>query len=88
MSRTLELRWRAWRVVSLDGSTLDVADEQANALRFGRPGASRGQSAYPKLRFVSVVASGTLAKAALEAGVRFAGHRLLRLVRQKERRWL
>lgn len=51
--------WRAWRVVSLDGSTLDVADEQANALRFGRPGASRGQSAYPKLRFVSVVESGT-----------------------------
>ena len=51
--------WRAWRVVSLDGSTLDIADEQANALRFGRPGASRGQSAYPKLRFVSVVESGT-----------------------------
>ena len=51
--------WRTWRVVSLDGSTLDIADEQANVERFGRPGASRGQSAYPKLRFVSVVESGT-----------------------------
>ena len=51
--------WRTWRVVSLDGSTLDVADEAANVVRFGRPGASRGQSAYPKLRFVSLVESGT-----------------------------
>lgn len=51
--------WRTWRVVSLDGSTLDVADEQANVDRFGRPGASRGQSAYPKLRFVSLVENGT-----------------------------
>lgn len=51
--------WRTWRVVSLDGSTLDVADEQANVEHFGRPGASRGQSAYPKLRFVSLVENGT-----------------------------
>jgi hypothetical protein len=51
--------WRAWRVVSLDGSTLDVADERANVARFGRPGSSRGESAYPKLRFVSLVENGT-----------------------------
>ena len=30
-----------WRLVSLDGSTLDVADETANDAAFGRPGASR-----------------------------------------------
>jgi hypothetical protein len=29
-----------WRLVSLDGSTLDVADEADNAAAFGRPGAS------------------------------------------------
>jgi hypothetical protein len=51
--------YRGWRVVSLDGSTLDVADEQANVEAFGRPGASRGQSAYPQIRFVSVVENGT-----------------------------
>jgi len=48
-----------WRVVSLDGSTMDVADEQANSEVFGRPGASRGDSAYPQFRFVSLVESGT-----------------------------
>ncbi len=48
-----------WRLVSLDGSTLDVADEASNAAAFGRPGASRGQSAYPQLRFVSLVENGT-----------------------------
>lgn len=48
-----------WRLVSLDGSTLDVADEQANEEAFGRPGASRGASAYPQIRFVSLVENGT-----------------------------
>jgi hypothetical protein len=43
----------------LDGSTLDVADEQVNADAFGRPGASRGSSAYPQIRFVSLVENGT-----------------------------
>jgi len=48
-----------WRLVSLDGSTLDVADVKANADAFGRPGSSEGQSAYPKIRFVSLVENGT-----------------------------
>ena len=47
------------RLVSLDGSTLDIADETANDAAFGRPGASRGSSAYPQLRFVSLVENGT-----------------------------
>lgn len=47
------------RLVSLDGSTLDVTDEPANEAAFGRPGASRGSSAYPQLRFVSLVENGT-----------------------------
>jgi hypothetical protein len=49
----------AWRLVSLDGSTLEVADEKVNADAFGRPGASRGSSAYPQIRFVSLVENGT-----------------------------
>jgi hypothetical protein len=51
--------YRTWRLVSLDGSTLDVADEKVNEKAFGRPGASRGSSAFPQLRFVSLVESGT-----------------------------
>lgn len=51
--------YRQLRLVSLDGSTLDVADEKANEEAFGRPGASRGSSAYPQIRFVSLVENGT-----------------------------
>ncbi len=51
--------YRQWRLVSLDGSTMDVADEHDNDEAFGRPGASRGSSAYPQFRFVSLVESGT-----------------------------
>ena len=48
-----------WRVVSLDGSTLEVADEDANDAAFGRPVAQRGKSAFPQIRFVSLVENGT-----------------------------
>ena len=51
--------YRQWRVVSMDGSTLDVADEKGNDEAFGRPGASKGKSAYPQIRFVSLVENGT-----------------------------
>jgi hypothetical protein len=51
--------YRTWHLVSLDGSTLDIADERANARAFERPGASRGHSAFPQLRFVSLVENGT-----------------------------
>jgi len=51
--------YREWKIVSLDGSTMAVADTVANATAFGRPGASRGQSAFPHLRFVSLVENGT-----------------------------
>lgn len=51
--------YRNWRLVSLDGSTLDVADTEENRTVFGRPGASRGHSAYPQIRLVSLVENGT-----------------------------
>ena len=51
--------YRKWRLVSLDGSTLDVADEKENEREFERPSASRGESAFPQLRFVSLVENGT-----------------------------
>ena len=51
--------YRDWRLVSLDGSWLDVADTAANRAAFGMPGASRGASAFPQLRFVALVENGT-----------------------------
>ena len=51
--------YHRWRLVSIDGSTLDTADEKDNAKSFGRPSASRGKSAFPQIRFVSLVENGT-----------------------------
>jgi Insertion element 4 transposase N-terminal/Transposase DDE domain len=51
--------YRQWRLVSLDGSCLDVADTEGNRATFGCPGASRGASAFPQLRFVALVENGT-----------------------------
>lgn len=51
--------YRMWRLVSMDGSTLDTADEKDNEQSFGRPAASRGKSAFPQVRFVSLVENGT-----------------------------
>lgn len=51
--------YRDWRLISLDGSTLDVADTAENEEAFGRPGASRGSSAFPKIRFVALLENGT-----------------------------
>lgn len=51
--------YRTWRLVSVDGSTFDVADEKVNEDAFSRPGASRGGSAYPQIRFVCLVENGT-----------------------------
>jgi hypothetical protein len=38
---------------------MDVADTPENAMEFGRPGASRGKSAFPQFRWVSLLENGT-----------------------------
>jgi Insertion element 4 transposase N-terminal/Transposase DDE domain len=58
-AQTLGAWYRHWRLVSMDGTTLDVADEQGNVEAFGRPGASRGASSFPQLRLVVLAESGT-----------------------------
>jgi hypothetical protein len=60
--------YREWHVLSLDGSHLDVADTAENVAAFGRPGASRGTSAYPQLRLVSLVENGTHVLIGTEVG--------------------
>jgi hypothetical protein len=49
------------RLMALDGSCLEVADERANAEFFGYPGASRGQSAFPQARVLGLLECGTRA---------------------------
>jgi hypothetical protein len=46
-------------MVSLDGSTLDVADNSENEVVFHRPAASRGSSAYPQIRFAALLENGS-----------------------------
>jgi hypothetical protein len=52
--------YRGWRLISLDGSTLDIGDTAENEARFGRPGVSRGPgSAFPQIRFCALLECGT-----------------------------
>jgi hypothetical protein len=54
--------YRGWRVMSLDGTTLDVGDTRANARVFGRPASPRGVNttgAFPQLRLVGLLENGT-----------------------------
>lgn len=51
--------YRDRRLVSLDGTTLDVADVPKNEAAFGRPDSPRGKSGFPQLRFVTLVECGT-----------------------------
>ena len=51
--------YRGSRIMALDGSCMDVADETVNAEFFGYPGASRGQSAFPQARVLGLVECGT-----------------------------
>ncbi len=51
--------YRRWRVMALDGSCMDVADEKVNAEFFGYPTATRGQSAFPQARVLGLVECGT-----------------------------
>lgn len=62
--------YRDWRLVSVDGTCVDVADTTANDERFGRPGSGRGQGigAFPQLRLVGLGECGTHAMIAVAHG--------------------
>jgi hypothetical protein len=53
--------YRDWRLMSIDGTCVDVADTPGNAAEFGRPGSSRGEGvgAFPQVRLVGVAECGT-----------------------------
>lgn len=63
--------YRGWRVMSLDGTTLDVGDTAVNARVFGRPASPRGANAtgaFPQLRLVGLLENGTHAICGAEFG--------------------
>jgi hypothetical protein len=60
--------YRGWRTVALDGTTMEVADSEANAQVFGRPTSQRGPGAAPLLRVVGLVETGTHVLFAAEIG--------------------
>lgn len=51
--------YRGLRVVSVDGTTLEVADEAGNRETFGVPGTNKGQTGYPQIRCVGLLENGT-----------------------------
>ena len=54
--------YRSWRLMSIDGLCLDVADTDANVERFGRPASSRGDGrggAFPQVRVLGLAECGS-----------------------------
>ena len=51
--------WRGLRLRAWDGTTLDVPDEAVHREAFGKPGASRGEAAFPQVRLTALVEVGT-----------------------------
>jgi hypothetical protein len=60
--------YRGRRLVSLDGTTLDLPDAPALEERFGRPAASRGARSFPQLRLLTLTETGTPAIVAAAFG--------------------
>lgn len=48
--------WRGLSLYGVDGSTFRVADTEENREAFGLPGSSRGQTGYPQVRAVTLMA--------------------------------
>lgn len=52
--------YKEWRLVSVDGTTLDLADTPANEKAYGRPGTKTDfKSAFPQARVLGLVECGT-----------------------------
>jgi Insertion element 4 transposase N-terminal/Transposase DDE domain len=77
--RTPAAFYRELRLISLDGTCVDVADTPANDAEFGRPGTGRGQGvgAFPQLRLVALSETGTHAICAAALGPLSSGDNAL-----------
>ncbi len=71
--------YRGHRLVSFDGTTIEIPDVPDLERHFGRPPASRGRSGFPQLRLLALVETGTHAIfAAVIAGLASGEVRLAR----------
>jgi hypothetical protein len=57
--QTIGASCRGWRLMGLDGTTLDVPDTPANARTFGRPTTGRAAGAFPQVRLLALCELGT-----------------------------
>lgn len=60
--------YKGFRVMAVDGTCLDVADEKVNSAYFGYPSSSRGETAFPQMRVLSLIECGTHVVTAAEMG--------------------
>lgn len=62
--------YKSWRLMSMDGTCLDIADTAANEEAFGRPGSKRvdGVGAFPQIRVLGLAECGTHAIVAAAVG--------------------
>ncbi|MFJ2867527.1 IS4 family transposase [Kitasatospora sp. NPDC087314] len=74
---TTGARHRRWHLVAVDGTTLDLADTEANDAHFGRPGTGCGIGAFPQARVVAPTECGTHAVFGAEVGALSVGEQAL-----------
>jgi Insertion element 4 transposase N-terminal/Transposase DDE domain len=57
--QTVGASYRGWRLMGLDGTTLDLPDTPDNARAFGRPTTGRAEGAFPQVRLLALCELGT-----------------------------
>jgi hypothetical protein len=57
--QSLGASYRGWRLMGLDGTTLDPPDTPENARTFGRPTTGRAAGAFPQVRLLALCELGT-----------------------------
>src|SRR3954451_21351316 len=63
--QTVGASYHGWRLMGLDGTTLDLPDTPENARTFGRPTTGRAEGAFPQVRLLALCKLGTHAVCAL-----------------------
>jgi hypothetical protein len=72
--QTLGAFYKGWRLMAIDGTIFTVPDSDDNANAFGYPSGGRGKGAFPQVRKLSLVETGTHLEVALTIkGVRGKG---------------
>jgi Insertion element 4 transposase N-terminal/Transposase DDE domain len=57
--QTIGASYHGWRLMGLDGTTLDLPDTPGNARTFGRPTTGRAAGAFPQVRLLALCELGT-----------------------------